>query len=129
MQTHTDISPAGPGVTWRSKQNFLLAAAFIMPLTFSVWQALLNNFVIERAAFTGAEIGILQSLREVPGFLAFTAVYLLLVIREQRLALAALLLMSVGVAFTPWFPTVYGLYATTVIMSLGFHSSRQSTSH
>ncbi len=40
---------------WRSQQNFLLAAAFVMPLTFSVWQALLNNFVIERAVFTGAE--------------------------------------------------------------------------
>jgi len=92
-----------------------------MPLTFSVWQALLNNFVVERAAFTGAEIGILQSLREVPGFLAFTAVFVLLVIREQRFAIAALLVMSLGVAITPFFPTVYGLYSTTVLMSLGFH--------
>ena len=106
---------------WRSQQNFLLAAAFIMPLTFSVWQALLNNFVIERAAFTGAEIGILQSLREIPGFLAFSAVFVLLVIREQRFALASLLVMSIGVAATPFFPTTYGLYATTVLMSLGFH--------
>ena len=104
-----------------SQQNFLLAAAFIMPLTFSVWQALLNNFVVERAAFSGAEIGMLQSLREVPGFLAFTAVFVLLVIREQRFALASLLVMSVGVAMTPFFPTTYGLYATTVVMSLGFH--------
>src|SRR5210317_583323 len=92
-----------------------------MPLTFSVWQALLNNFAVERAAFTGAEIGMLQSLREVPGFLAFTAVFLLLVIREQHLALGSLLVMSIGVALTPFFPTVYGLYATTVLMSLGFH--------
>jgi predicted MFS family arabinose efflux permease len=104
-----------------SQQNFLLVAAFIMPLTFSVWQALLNNFAVERAAFTGAEIGMLQSLREVPGFLAFTAVFVLLVIREQRFALASLLVMSVGVALTPFFPTTYGLYATTVVMSLGFH--------
>ena len=42
--------------------------AFIMPLVFSVWMVLLNNFVIEKADFTGVEIGILQSLREVPGF-------------------------------------------------------------
>ena len=104
-----------------SQQNFLLACAFIMPLTFSVWQALLNNFAVERAAFTGAEIGILQSLREVPGFLAFTAVFLLLFIREQRFALLSLLVMSVGVALTPFFPSALGLYATTVVMSLGFH--------
>ena len=92
-----------------------------MPLTFSVWQALLNNFVVERAAFTGAEIGMLQSLREVPGFLAFTTVFVLLVVREQRFALGSLLVMSVGVALTPFFPSTYGLYATTVVMSMGFH--------
>lgn len=121
MRADPDIAPTAPGATWRTQQNFLLAAAFIMPLTFAVWQALLNNFVIEQAAFTGAEIGMLQSLREVPGFLAFTAVFVLLVIREQHFALGSLLVMSIGVALTPFFPTVYGLYATTVLMSLGFH--------
>ena len=121
MPSNSEQIPSVAGESWRSQQNFLLAAAFIMPLTFSVWQALLNNFVVERAAFTGAEIGILQSLREVPGFLAFTAVFVLLVIREQRFAIAALLVMSLGVAITPFFPTVYGLYSTTVLMSLGFH--------
>jgi hypothetical protein len=38
---------------------------------------LLNNFVVEKAGFSGAEIGILQNLREVPGFLSFTVVLLL----------------------------------------------------
>ena len=99
----------------------LLALAFVMPVTFSVWNALLNNFVIERAAFSGREIGILQSLREVPGFLTFTVIFFLLLIREQRLALMSLLLMSVSVAITGYFPTVLGLYITPVIMSIGFH--------
>ena len=115
------INNSQPARIALSQQNFLLAAAFLMPLTFSVWQALLNNFVVERAAFTGAEIGMLQSLREVPGFLAFTAVFVLLFVREQRFALGSLLVMSVGVALTPFFPTTYGLYATTVMMSMGFH--------
>lgn len=99
----------------------LLAMAFIMPLTFSVWNALLNNFVVEKASFTGAEIGMLQSLREVPGFLAFTAVFILLVVKEQTFALVSLAITSVGVAITGWFPFEYGLYATTVLMSIGFH--------
>jgi len=115
------INNSQPARIALSQQNFLLAAAFLMPLTFSVWQALLNNFVVERAAFTGAEIGMLQSLREVPGFLAFTAVFVLLFVREQRFALGSLLVMSVGVALTPFFPTTYGLFATTVMMSMGFH--------
>ena len=102
-------------------QHLLLAMAFIMPLVFSVWMVLLNNFVVEKASFTGREIGILQSLREVPGFLAFTAVYLLLFIKEQKLALLSLAITAIGVAATGFFPSVFGLYITTVIMSVGFH--------
>ena len=52
---------------WRRPEILLLVFAAAAPLSFSTWQALLNNFAIERAAFTGAEMGILQSLREVPG--------------------------------------------------------------
>ena len=102
-------------------QNLLLAMAFIMPLVFSVWMVLLNNFVIEKAAFTGIEIGILQSLREIPGFLAFTVIYVLLFIKEQRLAIVSLIVTCIGVAITGFFPSVLGLYLTTIIMSIGFH--------
>lgn len=105
----------------QNPEILLLAMAFVMPLTFSVWNALLNNFVVEKAAFTGAEIGLLQSLREVPGFLAFTAVFILLVLKEQTFALVSLAIMSIGVAITGWFPFEIGLYCTTVLMSIGFH--------
>ncbi|MCP3129865.1 MFS transporter [Shewanella sp. KJ2020] len=99
----------------------LLWMTFVMSLVFAVWQALLNNFVIEKAQFTGAEIGMLQSLREIPGFLAFTAIFVLLLIREQAFALLSLALLCIGVAITGFFPQVMGLYITTVLMSVGFH--------
>ncbi|MEP1742189.1 MAG: MFS transporter [Kangiellaceae bacterium] len=92
-----------------------------MTLTFSAWAALLNNFAVEKAQFTGAEIGMLQSLREVPGFLAFTAIFVLLVLKEQTFALLSLCLLSIGVTITGLFPFEIGLYATTVLMSIGFH--------
>ena len=98
---------------------FLMAGA--VPLSFATWQALLNNFAIERAAFSGAEIGILQSLREVPGFLAFAVVFLLYVLREQHIALVSLTLLGIGTAVTGFFPNVLGLYLTTVFMSVGYH--------
>jgi predicted MFS family arabinose efflux permease len=63
----------------------------------------------------------LQSLREVPGFLAFTVIYVLFFIKEQKLALVSLGLTSIGVAATGFFPSVIGLYLTTIIMSVGFH--------
>ncbi len=98
---------------------YLFAAA--VPLSFASWQALINNFAIEQADFTGVEIGILQSLREVPGFLAFAVVFLLLILREQTIAFVALLALGIGTAITGMLPTVLGLYFTTVLMSTGFH--------
>lgn len=92
-----------------------------MPIAFNAWSAMLNNFVVERAQFTGVEIGWLHSLREVPGFLAFTVVFVLLIIREQTFAVVSLALMGIGTALTGFFPSVIGLYCTTVLMSVGFH--------
>lgn len=106
---------------YQKPEYLLLAMTFIMPLIFSVWMVLLNNFVVEKVAFTGKEIGILQSLREIPGFLAFTAIYLLLFLKEQKLAIVALLLTGLGVTLTGFFPTTLGMYITTIIMSVGFH--------
>ncbi len=106
---------------WRSPEVLLLLIGAAAALSFSTWMALLNNFAVERAAFTGIEIGTLQSLREIPGFLAFTAVFVLLVLREQPFVLLSLALLGVGTALTGFFPTVVGLYLTTVLMSVGFH--------
>ncbi|MCU7875235.1 MAG: MFS transporter [Candidatus Thiodiazotropha sp. (ex Lucinoma borealis)] len=106
---------------YRRPEVLLLLMAIAVPLSFAAWQTLLNNFAIERAAFTGREMGVLQSLREVPGFLAFGVVFLLLLIREQRLAYISLALLGLGTAATGFFPSVIGLYITTVVMSIGFH--------
>jgi predicted MFS family arabinose efflux permease len=106
---------------FKKPELFLILLGVAATLAFSVWQALLNNFAIESAAFTGREIGILQSLREIPGFLAFTTVFVLLVLREQVFALVAIALLGAGVALTGFMPSEYGLYFTTVLMSIGFH--------
>ncbi|MGB1012049.1 MAG: MFS transporter [Thiolinea sp.] len=106
---------------WQRPEILLFLFAAAMPLSFSVWQALLNNFAIEQAAFTGVEMGILQSLREIPGFLSFLVVFLLLIMKEQRIAFVSLLILGAGTALTGQIPTVMGLYFTTVLMSIGFH--------
>ncbi|MBD1569314.1 MULTISPECIES: MFS transporter [Aliivibrio] len=106
---------------WRNPKTFLILISIVVPIAFSTWNALLNNFVIEKAAFTGADIGLLQSVREIPGFLAFTAVFVLLFIREQKFMILSLVMLAVGVAITGFFPSVYGLLCTTLLMSVGFH--------
>jgi predicted MFS family arabinose efflux permease len=106
---------------FKKPEYLLILLGVAATLAFSVWQALLNNFAIDTAAFTGREIGILQSLREIPGFLAFTTVFVLLILREQVFALVAIAMLGAGVALTGFMPSEYGLYFTTVLMSTGFH--------
>jgi hypothetical protein len=121
--SRTDLStgPAGLGSLLHSPATFLMALAFLNWLGFASWSALINNFAKEAAGFTGQDIGILQSVREIPGFLAFTAIVLFWFMREQILAYVSLLALGIGIAITGYYPTLGGLLLTTTIMSLGFH--------
>ncbi|MEO0386751.1 MAG: MFS transporter [Pseudomonadota bacterium] len=106
---------------YRRPLMLLLLMAAAMPLSFAVWSALLNNFVIERVAFDGADIGWLHTVREIPGFLAVGVIALIVFVREQVLGLVSLIMLGVATAITAWFPTFGGLLATTMIASIGFH--------
>lgn len=106
---------------WRQPVTLLFLMAFAMPIAFATWSALLNNFVIERAAFTGVEIGWLHTVREIPGFLAVGVIALIMIIREQVLGLASLCLLGLASAMTGFFPTYYGILALTLLSSIGFH--------
>ncbi|MBS8260216.1 MFS transporter [Roseibium polysiphoniae] len=106
---------------WRSPAVLLMIMAGAMQLSFAAWWNLMNNFAVQELSFTGKEIGIQQSIREIPGFLSFAAIYFLLVMREQTLAYVSLALLGIGVAVTGYFPTAMGFYITTFVMSVGFH--------
>ncbi|MDR6264032.1 MFS transporter [Roseobacter sp. N2S] len=122
MQNNTvRIVDAASLPVWRRPFVLLGLMAFIMPLAFSTWLALLNNFVIEVAHFDGSKIGWLHSLREIPGFLAIGVIYVLWFVREQLLAVVSLMALGVAVVVTAWFPSFLGLMVTTMIGSIGFH--------
>ena len=106
---------------FKQKETLIYIFAIAVPISFATWMALLNNFVVEMADFDGAKIGILQSLREIPGLLAFTVLFALLIFAQQRLAYLSMIVLGIGTALTGIFPSVIGLYLTTVIMSVGFH--------
>ncbi len=108
-------------ISRKSPELLILFMTVASAIGFAVWMNLVNNFAIERVDFTGAEIGILQSIREIPGFLAFTVIFVLAFIREQKTAYIALLFLGLGTMFTGLIPTNTAFIITTVIMSIGFH--------
>jgi hypothetical protein len=106
---------------WRRPEALLFLIAAAMPLAFATWSALLNNFVIEVAGFTGVEIGWLHTVREIPGLLAVGVIAILLLVHEQLLAMLSLFLLGIATAATAWFPSFGGILILTLLSSIGFH--------
>ena len=106
---------------WRRPTALLFVMALCMPIAFNAWFALLNNFVIEVAQFDGADIGLLHTVREIPGFLAVGVIAIILFVREQVLGLISLVMLGVATMLTAWFPSLGGILMITLLSSIGFH--------
>ena len=121
MKKDFSVSIAYKLPKWRRPEALLILMAVALPLAFSVWSALLNNFVVEVIRFDGLDIGVLHTIREIPGFLAVGVISILLFVREQTLALSMLALLGIATAVTAWFPFLSGILTITLLSSVGFH--------
>ncbi|MDT8377731.1 MAG: MFS transporter [Desulfotignum sp.] len=100
---------------------------YLMVLTITVsgglhvWQTLFDNFAVNVVHLDGHHVGVIQSVREIPGFLALLVVYVLLILKEHRLSALSVLLLGIGLAATGLVPSFTGLILATLLMSFGFH--------
>lgn len=101
--------------------GYLLLLIIAMTTGFQAWRTLFNNYAVDIVGINGFQAGAIQSVREIPGFLALLVVFLLLIFREHKLAAYSLLLMGIGVLVTGLLPSFGGLVLTTLLMSIGFH--------
>ena len=121
MNDEFSISNVSTLSKWRRPEALLILMAIALALAFSVWSALLNNFVVEIIRFDGLDIGLLHTIREIPGFLAVGVISILLFFREQTLALLMLCVLGLATAVTAWFPFLSGILTITLLSSIGFH--------
>jgi hypothetical protein len=115
------LAEAQKSPIWRRPIFLLFVMAAAMPIAFATWSALLNNFVVEMANFDGGDIGLLHSVREIPGFLAVGVIAIIIFVREQVLGLFSLILLGVATSVTGWFPQMGGILTLTLLSSIGFH--------
>ncbi|MBN2333182.1 MAG: MFS transporter [Deltaproteobacteria bacterium] len=101
--------------------RYLIVLTIASTVGLQAWRTLFNNFAVEVAGLNGAQVGVIQSVREIPGFLALLTVYFILLIKEHHLSALSVLCLGLGVAATGCLPTYGGLVFTTLIMSSGFH--------
>ncbi|RPJ14288.1 MAG: MFS transporter [Deltaproteobacteria bacterium] len=100
---------------------YLVVLTISSTVGLQTWTTLFNNFAVDVVGLRGNHVGMIQSIREIPGFLALLAVYVMLVIREHRLSAISILILGAGLAATGFFPTFAGIAITTLISSFGFH--------
>lgn len=101
--------------------RFLMVLTISSTIGLQAWTTLFNNFAVEQVGLTGSQVGVIQSVREIPGFLTLLAVFFMLIIKEHRLSALSILFLGVGLGITGIFPSYAGLMTTTLIMSFGFH--------
>lgn len=121
MPNHTPAAGSAVSAQARNMFLFLIVLTAASQVGMQGWVTLVNNFAVERAGFGGFEMGLVQSVREVPGLLSLLVVYVLLVLPEHRIAALAIAVLGVGVGLTGLFPSFWGLACTTLVMSFGFH--------
>lgn len=107
------------------KQNpmyqFLIVLTIASSVGLQAWLILFNNFAVEVAGLQGNHVGMIQSVREIPGFLALLAIFVIIFIKEHRLSALSILVLGLGLAATGIFPSYPGLLLTTLVASFGFH--------
>ncbi len=101
--------------------RYLIISWIFVAIGFQGWRTLFNNFGVDVVGITGLQVGAIQSIREIPGFLSFLVIYILIFIKEQRLSALSLLTLGAGVLLTGLLPSFEGLLLTTFVMSVGFH--------
>ena len=100
---------------------YLAVLTICSTIGLQTWLTLFNNFAVDIAGLDGNHVGVIQSVREIPGFLALLTVYVIMMIKEHRLSALSVLIMGFGLAITGLLPTYVGLILTTLVMSFGFH--------
>jgi len=109
------------GIKKQPMFQFLMILTIASSVGLQTWRTLFNNFAVEIVNLQGNHIGIIQSVREIPGFLALLVVFFLLIMKEHKLSSLSIVTLGLGVFITGIFPSYTGLIVTTLVMSFGFH--------
>ena len=100
----------------------LIAGNLFLYFGFNVWRGLFNNFAIEELAVRADQIGLIQSIREIPGLLGFWLAFLALVLSEMQVLSLSTVVMGLGLIASAWADSWVTLIVGTLITSVGFHA-------
>jgi MFS family permease len=105
----------------RRDWNLFTALTFLFSFGFAIYSGVFQNFLRDQMGAGPLQLGTLESLREIPGFLTALLTGTLVALAESRVAGLGLLIGGVGIGLTGQMPNFALLIAITVFWSVGFH--------
>ncbi len=99
----------------------LALANFLLFFGFNVWGALFNNFAVEELGVGAEQMGLIQSVREIPGLMGFMLGFVALFLSEMRVMGLSVMLLGLGLVVCGRSDTVSVLIVGALVMSVGFH--------
>ncbi|MEX0330389.1 MAG: MFS transporter [Puniceicoccaceae bacterium] len=106
---------------WNRDFTLLALAMASVGVFFGVQLTLFNNFIVERLGIEAHELGYMEALREVPGFLNFAFLAIVVAVYPPLTAAACLVILGLGIAGYATVTTLTGLIICSVVWSIGFH--------
>ena len=100
---------------------WLAASAFGFGLAFSIFITVSTNFLVEEIGIRPSELGLLETIREVPGLLTIVMGAAVMTIAEPVVGAAALLLLCIGYVNYFHVETMEVLIIFSLTQSIGFH--------
>ena len=110
-----------PFAEWNRDFRLLACAVFSVGVFFGVQLTLFNNFIVERLGIEPHELGYVEALREVPGFLNALFIAVMIRLAPPLVAGVSLVVMGLGIAAYAGVTTVFALALYSVFWSIGFH--------
>lgn len=109
-------------IRWNRDFRLLAFSIFCVGVFFGILFGLFNNFIVDRLGIEADELGYMESLREVPGFL--NALFIALMIRFAPPIVAgfSLILMGLGLAAHAEANSFLDVLIFSFVWSLGFHA-------
>ena len=101
------------------KVSFAFASVGVF---FGVQLSLQNNFIVERLGIEAHELGVVEGLREIPGFLNFLFLAAMVALSLRVSAALSIGIMAIGIAAFSQIDSVVSFALLSVFWSIGFHA-------
>ncbi|MEZ0326749.1 MAG: MFS transporter [Fimbriimonas sp.] len=120
MSAQAELTPQEEAQLRRDWRTFT-TLVFLFAFGFSVYMGVFQNFLRDQLHADELDLGMLESIREVPGLLAALLAGTVYALAESRVAGLGMLITGIGIGLTGVFHRYTPVVLITVFWSIGYH--------